>query len=255
MPKQSVWEYLRNKTEEHSAIHLTLIDPDPLSGTTSEVAGEIAKIAFEVGTDGIMVGGSTAFGILDETVKEIKRYVDVPVILFPGNITGLSKFADAVFFMSLMNSRNPYWISGAQAMSAPILKRWDLEAISMAYLLIEPGATAGFVGDANLIPREKPKIAAAYALASQYLGFKLVYLEAGSGANAAVPLNMVKAVSQTIDIPLIVGGGLNSVDAVVNCVKAGANIVVQGTFVEKTVPIDSGKSLSEIIQALEKIQR
>ena len=166
---------LRNKTEEHSAIHLTLIDPDPLSGTTSEVAGEIAKIAFEVGTDGIMVGGSTAFGILDDTVKEIKRYVDVPVILFPGNITGLSKFADAVFFMSLMNSRNPYWISGAQAMSAPILKRWDLEAISMAYLLIEPGATAGFVGDANLIPREKPKIAAAYALASQYLGFKLIY--------------------------------------------------------------------------------
>jgi len=254
MSKHPVWGYLRNKAQESNAVHLTLIDPDPLRQSPKD-AGETARIAVEAGSNGIMVGGSTAFGILDETVKEIKRKVNVPVILFPGNISGLSKFADAVFFMSLLNSRNPYWIAGAQAMSAPILKSWGLEAISMAYLLIEPGATAGFVGDANLIPREKPKIAAAYALASQYLGFKLVYLEAGSGANAAVPLNMIKAVAQIIDIPFIVGGGLNSADAVVNCVKAGANIVVQGTFVEKTIPLDNGKALSEIIQAINKIQK
>lgn len=254
MSKHPVWDYLRNKAQESNAVHLTLIDPDPLRQSPKD-AGETARIAVEAGSNGIMVGGSTAFGILDETVKEIKRKVNVPVILFPGNISGLSKFADAVFFMSLLNSRNPYWIAGAQAMSAPILKSWGLEAISLAYLLIEPGATAGFVGDANLIPREKPKIAAAYALASQYLGFKLVYLEAGSGANAAVPLNMIKAVAQIIDIPFIVGGGLNSADAVVNCVKAGANIVVQGTFVEKTVPLDNGKALSEIIQAINKIQK
>ncbi len=254
MSKHPVWDYLRNKAQESNAVHLTLIDPDPLRQSPKD-AGETARIAVEAGSNGIMVGGSTAFGILDETVKEIKRKVNVPVILFPGNISGLSKFADAVFFMSLLNSRNPYWIAGAQAMSAPILKSWGLEAISMAYLLIEPGATAGFVGDANLIPREKPKIAAAYALASQYLGFKLVYLEAGSGANAAVPLNMIKAVAQIIDIPFIVGGGLNSADAVVNCVKAGANIVVQGTFVEKTVTLDNGKALSEIIQAINKIQK
>lgn len=254
MSKHPVWDYLRNKAQESNAVHLTLIDPDPLRQSPKD-AGETARIAVEAGSNGIMVGGSTAFGILDETVREIKRKVNVPVILFPGNISGLSKFADAVFFMSLLNSRNPYWIAGAQAMSAPILKSWGLEAISMAYLLIEPGATAGFVGDANLIPREKPKIAAAYALASQYLGFKLVYLEAGSGANAAVPLNMIKAVAQIIDIPFIVGGGLNSADAVVNCVKAGANIVVQGTFVEKTIPLDNGKALSEIIQAINKIQK
>jgi len=254
MSKQSVWDYLCNKLEEKVVIHLTLIDPDPLRQSSKD-AGETAKIAVDAGTDGIMVGGSTAFGILDETIEEIKQNVNVPVILFPGNISGLSKFADAVFFMSLMNSRNPYWFSGAQAMSAPILKSWSLEAISMAYLLIEPGATAGFVGDANLIPREKPKLAAAYALASQYLGFKLVYLEAGSGANTAVPLNMVKAVAQTIDIPLIIGGGLNSLNAVVGCVKAGANIVVQGTFVEKTVPLDNGKSLSEIIQAIQRVSK
>jgi len=254
MSKHPVWDYLRNKAQESNAVHLTLIDPDPLRQSPKD-AGETARIAVEAGSNGIMVGGSTAFGILDETVREIKRKVNVPVILFPGNISGLSKFADAVFFMSLLNSRNPYWIAGAQAMSAPILKSWGLEAISMAYLLIEPGATAGFVGDANLIPREKPKIAAAYALASQYLGFKLVYLESGSGANAAVPLNMIKAVAQIIDIPFIVGGGLNSADAVVNCVKAGANIVVQGTFVEKTIPLDNGKALSEIIQAINKIQK
>ncbi len=256
MSKHHVWDYLRNKVKEKVAVHLTLIDPDPLGLiSSSKDAGELAKLAVDSGTDGIMIGGSTAFGILDETVKEIKQSVDVPIILFPGNITGLSKFADAVFFMSLLNSRNPYWLSGAQAMSAPILKSWGLEAISMAYLLIEPGATAGFVGDANLIPREKPKLAAAYALASQYLGFKLVYLEAGSGADAAVPLDMIKAVAQTIDIPLIVGGGLDSIDAVVNCVKAGANIVVQGTFIEKTVTFDNGKALSEIIQAIQSMSK
>jgi phosphoglycerol geranylgeranyltransferase len=139
-------------------------------------------------------------------------------------------------------------------MSAPIIKTWALEAISMAYLLIEPGATAGFVGDAKLIPREKPNVAAAYALAAQYLGIKLVYLEAGSGANRAVPLDMIKTVAHTIDIPLIVGGGLNSTEAVTDCVRAGANIVVQGTFVEKTVPFDNGKALSEIIQAIQSIK-
>ncbi|MFX1519899.1 MAG: geranylgeranylglyceryl/heptaprenylglyceryl phosphate synthase [Promethearchaeota archaeon] len=254
MSKQSIWDYLFNKMEEKAAVHLTLIDPDPLR-QSPENAGETAKIAVDAGTDGVMVGGSTAFGILDETIKEIKQRVNVPIILFPGNISGLSKFADAVFFMSLMNSRNPYWIVGAQAMSAPILKNWGLEAISMAYLLIEPGGTAGFVGEANLIPREKPKIAAAYALASQYLGFKLIYLEAGSGANTAVPLNMVKAVAQMIDIPIVCGGGLNSVDDVVGCVKAGANIIVQGTFVEKTVSLDNGKALSEIIQAMQSISK
>jgi phosphoglycerol geranylgeranyltransferase len=254
MPKQSVWDYLRNKVEEKVAIHLTLIDPDPLRQPPKD-AGETAKIAVDAGTDGIMVGGSTAFGILDETIKEIKQNVGVPVILFPGNITGLSKFADAVFFMSLMNSRCTYWVTGAQAMSAPIIKNWGLEAISMAYLLIEPGGTAGFVGDAKLIPRDKPKLAVAYSLAAQYLGLKLVYLEAGSGATTAVPLDMVKVVAQTIDIPLIVGGGLNSVNDVVNCIKAGADIVVQGTFVEKTIPIDNGKALSEIIKAIKKLSR
>lgn len=254
MSKQAVLRYLCKRIEENGAAHLTLIDPDPLR-QSPKAAGELAKIAVEAGTNGIMVGGSTAFGILDETVNEIKKGVNVPVILFPGNISGLSKSADAVFFMSLMNSRNPYWITGAQAMSAPILKSWGLEAISMAYILIEPGGTAGFVGEANLIPKDKPKLAVTYALASQYLGFKLVYLEAGSGANTAVPLNMIKAVAETIDIPLIVGGGLNSVEAVVDCVKAGADIVVQGTFVEKTVLHDGGKSLSEIIHAIKRIQK
>jgi phosphoglycerol geranylgeranyltransferase len=254
MSKQSVWDYLRKKVEDNVIVHLTLIDPDPLQGQSPASFGELAKTAVDAGTDGIMIGGSTAFGILDETIKEIKQRVNVPIILFPGNISGLSKFADAVFFMSLFNSRCPYWITGAQAMSAPIIKTWGLEAISMAYLLIEPGATAGFIGDAKLIPREKPNVAAAYALAAQYLGIKLVYLEAGSGANRAVPLDMIKTVAHTIDIPLIVGGGLNSTEAVTDCVRAGANIVVQGTFVEKTVPLDNGKALSEIIQAIQSIK-
>jgi phosphoglycerol geranylgeranyltransferase len=227
-------------------MHLSLIDPDPLT-LTPEKAGNMAKLAVEAGTDGIMVGGTTAFGILDDTVKEIKSRVSVPVILFPGNVNGLTKFADAVFFMNLLNSRNPYWIVGAQMLSAPAVKMLGLEAISMAYLIVEPGGAAGWVGEARLIPRDKPKIAAAYALEAEMIGYKLVYLEAGSGASTSVPPEMARLVSSTVKIPLVVGGGIISPEQAVGMVKAGAKVIVQGNIIEKTVTKDKGNLLKETI--------
>ena len=230
----SVWKYLQNTMTNHGAIHLTLIDPDP-KRQRPEQAAQIAHYASEAGSDGIMVGGSIARLLLDETVKSIKEKIDKPVILFPGNVNGLTEYADAVFFMSLLNSQNPYFIMGAQVLSAFTIKSLKLEPISMAYLIIDPGAAAGFVGEARLLPRNKPSITSAYALAAQYLGFKLVYLEAGSGADQSVPIATVKAVKQEVDIPVLVGGGIETANQAVDLVNVGADMIVQGTFVERSV--------------------
>ncbi|MFN4133517.1 MAG: geranylgeranylglyceryl/heptaprenylglyceryl phosphate synthase, partial [Candidatus Hadarchaeales archaeon] len=231
------------------AAHLTLIDP---AKQKPNVAGEIAKDAEIVGTDGIMVGGSTkATGeILDDTILAIKHSSKLPVILFPAGESGISHYADAIFFMSMLNSRDPYFITRAQMRGAPLVKKFGLEPIPMAYLLIEPGGTAGKVGKAELIPRDSPETAAAYALAAQYFGMRFVYLEAGSGAKEPVPVEMVKAVKKEIEIPLIVGGGIRTPDAAEKIVTAGADIIVTGTIVEKAA--DRATELKGIIDAVKK---
>jgi phosphoglycerol geranylgeranyltransferase len=254
MAKTKVWDYLMNIINNDSAVHLTLIDPDPIKQTAKD-AGIMAKYAAEAGTDAFMVGGSTAFGILDETIKEIKEKAELPVILFPGTVGGVSKYADAVFFMSVLNSRNPYYIIRAQLIGARAVKEFDIEPIGMAYLILEPGGTAGYMSEAQLIPRNKPQIAAAYALAANYIGFKLVYLEAGSGADHEAPLEMIKIVSSLIDIPLIVGGGIENPEQAVAAVRAGADMLVQGTFVENTILKDKGAGLAKIIKAMKKETR
>ncbi|MFX1563473.1 MAG: geranylgeranylglyceryl/heptaprenylglyceryl phosphate synthase [Promethearchaeota archaeon] len=250
----STWKNILRILEEYGVVHLTLIDPDPGKQTSNDAA-RIAKLAEEAGTNAIMVGGSTAYGIIDETIKGIKEQVKIPTILFPGNISGLSHYADAVFFMSLLNSRNPYWLIEVQMLGARYIKAFNLEPIGMAYLIVAPGGTAGFVGDARLIPRDKPEIALGYALAAQYLGFSLVYLEAGSGAKDAVPIPMVEKVAKNLDIPLAVGGGINSPEQAAEVAKAGADIIVQGTIVENTILQDGGKQLRQTIKAIHQAKQ
>ena len=160
----NVENYIRTTLKDHK-LHLTLLDPEEQS---PEEAVRIAKEAIAGGSDGIMLGGSTTQPEeLDATAKALNENIDVPVILFPGNISGVSKHADAIFFMSLLNSTNPYWIIGAQALAAPGIKKMGIEIISMGYILVEPGGTVGWVGDAKLIPRNKPDIAVAYAMAAE----------------------------------------------------------------------------------------
>ncbi|MHA1481169.1 MAG: geranylgeranylglyceryl/heptaprenylglyceryl phosphate synthase [Candidatus Thorarchaeota archaeon] len=245
-----VWSYISEKLASEGALHFTLLDPDPLSMTTETVV-ELAKLAENAGSDAIMIGGSTIFGVIDDAVKKITDAVDIPTILFPGNLSGVSKNADAMFFMSLLNSRNPYWIIGAQALGAAGIKMSGIETIPMAYLMVSPGKTAAWVGDANVFPRDKPKIPLMYALAAELMGFKLVYLEAGSGADGGgVPSAMIETVSQYIDIPVIAGGGFNTADDVVKGVESGASIVVQGTYIETQIQADKGEELKKIIKAL-----
>jgi len=249
MTKRNVMGYILDEIDRLGALHFTLLDPDPTK-TSPESAGKVSRIAEEVGTSAIMVGGTTAFGILDDVVKSIKENVSIPVILFPGNVSGVSRYADAIFFMSLLNSRNPYWIIEAQVLSSFEIKSYGIEPISLGYIIVEPGGTAGFVGDVKPIPRKKPKLAAAYALAAQYIGFKMVYLEAGSGAPSRIPLSMVSAARKVIEIPLIVGGGIRTSDDARSVVKYGADIIVQGTFVEESALKDGGMKLKNVIDSV-----
>ncbi|MCD6140392.1 MAG: geranylgeranylglyceryl/heptaprenylglyceryl phosphate synthase [Thermococcus sp.] len=247
-----VESYIHEKLKEEK-LHFVLLDPEDVS---PGLASKLAKISEEVGVDAIMVGGSTgAEGeVLDGVVKAIKENSSLPVILFPGSHGGLSKHADAVFFMSLLNSRNPFFITGAQALGAFKVKHYGIEPIPMAYLVVEPGETAGWVSDANLIPRHKPKIAAAYALAGQYMGMRLVYLEAGSGAPGHVPNEMIKVVKSAIDVPLIVGGGIRTYEDAKEVVQSGADIIVTGTAIEKAGSLEeSKKRLESIIKGVKEV--
>ena len=224
-----VENYLRVNLKEKK-LHLTLIDPEEQS---PQKAVEIAKNAIKGGTDGIMLGGSTTDSTeLDLTAKALQENIDVPIILFPGNTSGVSQHADAIFFMSLLNSTNPYWIVGAQALGAPMIKRMGIETISMGYLVVEPGGTVGWVGDAKPVPWNKPDIAVAYAMAAEFWGMKLFYLEAGSGADQHVPLEMISKVKEYSNTILMVGGGIRDGEKARKIVEAGADIIVTGTVVE-----------------------
>ncbi|MBC7219121.1 MAG: geranylgeranylglyceryl/heptaprenylglyceryl phosphate synthase [Hadesarchaea archaeon] len=247
-----VEERLKRIISLDGAAHLTLIDPEKQS---PEQAGVMASDAEAAGTDGIMVGGSTRAGgkLLDDTVVSIKRNTELPVILFPASEAGISSHADAIFFMSMLNSRDVYYITGAQTLGAPIIKKLGLEPIPMAYLVVEPGGTVGRVGRAELIPRDDKELAVAYALAAQYFGMRLVYLEAGSGADRPVPVEMVRAVREATDVILIVGGGIKTPEAAAERVRAGADIIVTGTIVEQSD--DRRARISEIVTAIKKAKR
>ncbi|MEM3371485.1 MAG: geranylgeranylglyceryl/heptaprenylglyceryl phosphate synthase [Candidatus Korarchaeum sp.] len=228
----SLEERMRNESAKRSLLAV-LLDPAKVS---SEEASRFARASAEGGADLIFVGGSIGAGMgLNEVVMRAKEESNLPVILFPGNVDGVSPYADAILFMSLLNSTNPYWIIQAQALASIPIRRMGLETIPTAYLIVEPGqrSAAGWVGSANPIPRDKPEIALAYALAAEMLGMRWVYLEAGSGAEAPVPPEMVRLVRERTELGIIVGGGIRSPELARERALAGANIIVVGTHFEE----------------------
>ena len=243
-----VEEYLLERIKAFGPLHITLIDPEKV--TPAQAAG-IAESAQASGTSAIMIGGSTFVSQthLDEVVISIKSAVKIPTILFPNNITGISSHADAIWFMSLMNSVDPYFIMGAQVLGAPLVKKYQLEPISMGYIIVGEGGTASVVGKAIPVPYDKPELAVAHALAGQYLGMHFIYLEGGSGAKSPVPPEMIRAVKRFIEIPLVVGGGIKSKESALAAVTAGANIVVTGNVVEA---IDAQQRLAEIVECIKR---
>ena len=234
--------YLKNKISDDGAIHITLIDPEK---TTSQSASSIARDAELFGTAAVMIGGSTSVitSHLDSVVKAVKRSVKIPSILFPNNITGISKYADAVWFMSLLNSLDPYYLSGVQILGAPLIKKFGLEPIPLGYIVVGTGGAVGVVGRATPIPHDKPELAVAHALAAQFFGMRFIYLEGGSGAKQSVPKKMIRMVKDATEIPLIIGGGIKNGVQAKKIADAGANIIVTGTLIEESNLKDNLKEL------------
>ena len=244
----SVEKYLLKKIESEGTIHLTLIDPEKV---TSPQASRIASKAKLSGTSAIMIGGSTFFSAahLDDVVKAVKRTVKIPIILFPSNVTSISRYADAIWFMSLLNSADLYFLMGAQVLGAPLIRKYRLEPIPLGYIIVGDGGTAGVVGKAVPIPYNKPELAAAHALAGQYLGMRFIYLEAGSGARKPVPAEMIRLVKSYIGIPLIVGGGIKSRNQALAAASAGADIIVTGNVIENA---EVKSKVAEIVEGIKR---
>ncbi len=230
-------------------LHFSLLDPDKQK---PRVAGSIAKTVEDAGSSAIMVGGSTLVSQkqVDETVKAIKKQSNLPVILFPSAAKYLSEHADAVFFMSLLNSRNLDYVIREHVKGAYFIKQSKIEPISMGYVIVEPGMTVGRIGEVELIKQDDIETAVGYALAAQYLGMNFFYLEAGSGAPTPVPNKMITAVKKNIDIPLIVGGGIRDAKTAKEKTQAGADIIVTGTKLEEEKNLK--QALKDIIKAIEE---
>ena len=221
---------LREEIKKHGTICLPLIDSED-----AKDAAVVASKLENMGASAILVGGSSAIDQLElaKVVTEVKSRVTSPVILFPGNVTGVVPKADAILFTSLLNSENPYFITEAQALGALIVKKYAIEPLPTAYIIVGEGTSAWFVGRARGIPFHKPNLAAMYALAAQFMGMRFVYLEAGSGASQNVPIEMVAAVRKAFSGILIVGGGIRTAETASQIAKAGADIVVIGTMIER----------------------
>ncbi len=251
MASNRVENYLKSQLKKKNALIFVLIDSE-ISKNSKAVA--LAKKVEKIGISAILVGGSSTTDQIQmaKIVKNLKKSIKIPLILFPGNITGVVPGADAILFSSLLNSENPYFVSQAQALGAPAVLKFGLEPLPTAYLIIGEGTSAWFVGSARGIPFDKPNIAAAYSLSAQFLGMRFVYLEAGSGAKSSVRPEMVKTVRSIFDGFIIVGGGIRDTKTAKNIVKAGADALVIGTFLEKGGNL---KKLEQITKAIQSPKR
>ena len=229
-----------------------LLDPDDFS---DREAAHIASEAQKAGADAMLIGGSLLnTNHLDSFVSSVKKAVNVPVILFPGDATQISSVADAILFLSLVSGRNPMNLIGEQVKGAPLIKEYGIEPISTAYMLIESGAVTSveFMSNTRPLPRSKPMIAAAHALAAQYMGMSMIYLEAGSGAANTVPNKMIRMVREYVDIPVIVGGGIRDAKTAMEKINAGADIIVTGNLLHKKNGIKIMKDIAKVVKSKRK---
>ena len=227
-------QLLQAKSENRKLLAV-LLDPDKIVwGSLDHL---ILKINQSPATH-IFIGGSLVKNnILDDLIVKIRQDCDLPIVLFPGNPSQISNKADAILFLSLISGRNPDFLIEHQVQAAPILKKTQLEIISTGYILVGSGTETAVecISKTKPLDRNNLNLALATAQAGEMLGHKLIYLEAGSGAKQAIPLKMIALVSQNIEIPLLVGGGIVSLQGIENAYKAGADLVVIGTAFENNL--------------------
>lgn len=211
-----------------------LIDPEKTND--QNVLEELIQKIKILNPTFIFVGGSTVEASdLDKCISTIKSKTDIPVVIFPGSHDQINEKADAILFLSLLSGRNPDYLIGHQVQSAHILKKMDIETISTGYLLIDGGknSSVAYVSQTSPIPNDQTTIAVNTAVAGEMLGFKTVFLDAGSGAKDPVPSKMIQEVKRQINVPLIIGGGLRSLEQIEDAYEAGADVVVIGNKIEE----------------------
>ena len=242
---RDLYNNILEKKSKGKKLFAILIDPDKQKNSDLLLTIENASHA---NVDYFFVGGSLLTNDnLENCIKTIKKNCDIPIILFPGNAMQVNKNADGILFLSLISGRNAELLIGKQVITAPILKQTELEVISTGYMLIDSGepTAASYMSNTTPIPRNKHGIAISTAIAGEYLGLKLIYMDGGSGAKQPIEMDMIKKVSKSINIPLIIGGGIcNAQKALDNC-KAGADLIVVGNAIEKNPAL-----ILEISQAI-----
>ena len=233
----SVLSELNDCVEKKGAGFIVLIDPDRKNDNNID---QLVEKANQNGVDAIFVGGSIMMdGLYHKRVERIKSISEIPVILFPGGVNQINKHYDAMLFMSLLSGRNSHYLIGEQVIAAPIVKDYGIETIPTGYLLIDGGSPTSVevVSGTKPLPSNRPDIIVSHALAAQFLGMELIYLEAGSGALNEVPKDIVKKVADEISIGLIVGGGIRTPEDANSIVDSGASFVVIGSVIEKSVEL------------------
>jgi phosphoglycerol geranylgeranyltransferase len=228
-----IYNSLTEKKKHGKKSFAVLIDPDKVND--GKMQGLI-DLAVSARVDYFLVGGSLVISnYLDECVQYIKRSCDIPVVLFPGSPSQVSRYADALLYLSLISGRNPELLIGQHVISAPVVKGSGLEIMSTGYIVIDGGAptTVSYISGAAPLPSDKDEIAMCTAMAGEMLGMKIIYMDSGSGAKRPITESMIERVSQSITVPLIIGGGITDPEkAYLNC-KAGADVIVVGNAIEK----------------------
>src|SRR5688500_13737373 len=236
--KAGIYQSLAEKKKQGRKSFSVLIDPDKVSmkAPGENNLDELIALSIASKVDYFLVGGSLVISNhLDECVQYIRKHADIPVILFPGSPSQVSKYADALLYLSLISGRNPELLIGQHVVSAPFVKQSGLEVMSTGYMVIDGGAptTVSYISNAAPLPADKNEIAMCTAMAGEMLGMKLIYMDAGSGAKRPVTESMIEKVAGCISVPLIIGGGIKEPEkAYLNC-KAGADLIVVGNAIEK----------------------
>ncbi len=224
--------FLQEIAEDKKKRFALLIDPDK---HTKESLSYLVSLAVATPPDLILVGGSLLFKPIEETIVYLKEQLNMPVFIFPGDVSQLCDKADGIFLLSLISGRNSEYLIGNHVIAAPRLKQSGIEVIPTAYMLIENGHSTSveYISNTKPIPFGKTDLAVATALAGELLGLRLLYLEAGSGAEKSVGIDMISAISKVVNIPLVVGGGIRSVETAEKAYDAGADLIVIGTALEE----------------------
>jgi len=247
----NIFDKIEEKRKDRGCLALALIDPDVKN---QKKIIEMVKISENSDIDAILVGGSLMMDEkFDLRLKQIKDSTDLPVIIFPGSPNQVSSDADAILYLSLISGRNPQYLIGAHVESAPKIKKLKIEAIPTAYILLDGGSKTSvqIISNTDPLPMDKKNIVLAHALAGQYLGNKLLYLETGSGSLKHVSYDLLSYLNSNIDIPIIVGGGINNLTSVKKLVDAGASYIVFGSYIENSANI---KTLNTFTNAIHYIK-